>query len=59
MAPQNYTVEERLHGDKVWVAIRARGSQWSWPTPDEAAEIGRQWAQKYQARSEQVMPCAS
>jgi hypothetical protein len=43
-----YTVEERLvHGETVWVAIRARGAEWSWLTPAEAASLGRQWVEKY------------
>lgn len=42
-----YSVEERVHGGTVWVAIRARGSTWSWLTPEEAASIGRQWAARY------------
>lgn len=43
-----YSVEERLvHGDSRWVAIRARGAEWSWLTPEEAAEIGRAWVEKY------------
>jgi hypothetical protein len=40
-------VEERLHGGTRWVALRARGSQWSWLTPNEAALIGREWVEKY------------
>jgi hypothetical protein len=43
-----YSVEERLvHGETVWVAIRARGAEWSWLTPAEAAHLGRQWVEKY------------
>jgi hypothetical protein len=44
-----YSVEERIHGGTVWVAIRARGAVWSWLTPEEAALIGRQWAARYAA----------
>jgi hypothetical protein len=40
-------VEEHVHGETVWVAVRARGADWSWLTPDEAARIGRQWIEKY------------
>ena len=43
----NLTVEEHLRGDTRWVAIRARGAEWSWLTPDEAADLGRQWAARY------------
>ena len=43
-ATGSYSVEERgVHGDTVWVAIRARGGEWSWLTPAEAARLGRQW----------------
>ena len=47
-AVSGYSVEERLvHGETVWVAIRARGAEWSWLTPAEAASLGRQWVEKY------------
>jgi hypothetical protein len=43
-----YSVEERLvHGETRWVAIRARGAEWSWLTPEEAAAIGREWVERY------------
>jgi hypothetical protein len=43
-----YSVEEHLvHGETRWVAIRARGAEWSWLTPEEAATIGRQWVETY------------
>ncbi|HET6182942.1 MAG TPA: hypothetical protein VFA03_05045 [Acetobacteraceae bacterium] len=43
-----YSVEERtVHGETRWVAIRARGAEWSWLTPEEAAEIGRAWVERY------------
>ncbi|HEY6434170.1 MAG TPA: hypothetical protein VIZ17_19520 [Acetobacteraceae bacterium] len=43
-----YSVEEHVvHGDTRWVAIRARGAEWSWLTPEEAAAIGRAWVEKY------------
>ncbi len=34
-------VEEHVHGETVWVAVRSRGAEWSWLTPDEAVELGR------------------
>jgi hypothetical protein len=47
-AISSYSVEERiLHGETVWVAIRARGAEWSWLTPAEAARLGRQWVERY------------
>ena len=43
-----YSVEERLvHGETRWVATRARGAEWSWLTPEEAASIGREWVERY------------
>ena len=42
-----FAVEEHVHGDTVWVAVRARGADWSWLTPEEAARLGRHWAEKY------------
>jgi hypothetical protein len=43
-----YAVEERIvGGETVWVAIRARGAEWSWLTPAEAVRLGRRWVEKY------------
>jgi hypothetical protein len=42
-------VEEHVHGDTVWVALRARGADWSWLTPDEAVRLGREWLARYAA----------
>ena len=45
---ESYSAEERIvGGETVWVAIRARGAEWSWLTPAEAAHLGRQWVEKY------------
>lgn len=53
-----FSVEERIvDGDTVWVAIRARGAEWSWLTPAEAAQLGRQWVERY-GRSEPRMIAA-
>lgn len=41
------SVEERVCGETRWIAIRARGAEWSWLTPREAAEIGKAWVDKY------------
>ena len=30
------SIEEHIHGDTRWVAIRARGAEWSWLTPTDA-----------------------
>jgi hypothetical protein len=43
-----YLIEERIIcGETRWIAIRARGAEWSWLTPDEAVIIGRAWIEKY------------
>lgn len=39
--------EEYLAGDTLWVRIRARGAEWSWVTPQEAARLGAEWVQRY------------
>jgi hypothetical protein len=44
-----FAVEEHVHGDTVWVAVRARGADWSWLTPDEAVQLAREWIDKYAA----------
>jgi hypothetical protein len=44
-----FAVEEHIHGDTVWVAVRARGADWSWLTQEEAAHLGRHWVEKYGA----------
>ena len=47
-AISSYSVEHRIiDGGTEWVAIRARGAEWSWLTPAEAAELGRQWVERY------------
>ena len=43
-----YSIEERvLPGDTRWVALRARGAEWSWLTPEEAVAVGRMLLAKY------------
>ena len=58
-----YMVEERLiEGDTSWVAIRARGAEWSWLTPAEEAHLGQQWVRRYGHvlhREEQSSPGAT
>jgi len=50
-AISSYSVEERvLDGGTAWVAIRARGAEWSWLTPAEAAHLGQQWVERYGPR---------
>ena len=45
--PTPFAVEEHVHGETVWVAVRSRGADWSWLTPDEAVQLGREWIEKY------------
>jgi hypothetical protein len=52
--PNSYAVEEHVAGETVWVALRARGAEWSWLTPDEAVRLGREWVEKYSG-----VPCAA
>jgi hypothetical protein len=47
----SFAVEEHVHGDTTWVAVRSRGADWSWLTPDEAVQLGREWIEKYSAES--------
>lgn len=43
-----YSVQEDVvHGETQWVAIRARGADWSWLTPEEAVTIALSWIEKY------------
>ena len=50
-----YSVEERiLDGGTAWVAIRARGAEWSWLTPEEPAQLGQQWVDRYGPRGSQT-----
>jgi hypothetical protein len=42
-----YQVEERLVGETRWVAIRARGAEWSYLTTEEAADLGRNWVERF------------
>ena len=38
---------EHVVGDVRWIAIRARGAEWPWLTPQEAAELAREWKERY------------
>jgi hypothetical protein len=46
------SVEEHSHGDTRWVAVRARGAEWSWLTPDDALLLARHWMATYGAAAE-------
>ena len=41
------TVEEHVQGDTLWVAVRARGAEWSWLTPEDALRLARHWMTTY------------
>src|SRR5271165_2546693 len=52
-----YQVEHRLVGDETrWVAIRARGAEWSYLTPVEAADLGRQWVERFGGKTDDSKP---
>jgi hypothetical protein len=53
------SVEEHQHGDTQWVAIRARGADWSWLTPDDALRLARHWLATYGAAGNPPMPAAT
>jgi hypothetical protein len=46
---EHVSVQERVVGDVRWVALRARGADWSWLTPQEAAELAQEWRERYGA----------
>ena len=46
---EHVSVQERIVGDVRWVAVRARGADWSWLTPQEAVELAREWRERYGA----------
>ena len=43
------SVEEHTHGDTQWIALRARGAEWSWLTPTDALVLARHWMATYGA----------
>jgi len=45
------TVEEHLRGDTLWVAVRARGAEWSWLTQEDALRLARHWMAAYDGAS--------
>ncbi len=40
-------VEEYVRGGTLWVAVRARGAEWSWLTPSDALQLARLWMETY------------
>jgi len=48
-------VEEHRHGDTLWVAVRARGAEWSWLTQEDALRLARHWMAEYGGVSNQPM----
>jgi hypothetical protein len=58
-ASSKFAVEERIvQGETKWVAIRARGAEWSWLTPAEALQLGRLWVEKYGSGPDGQPPAA-
>ena len=43
------SIEEHIHGDTRWVAIRARGAEWSWLTLTDALILAQHWMATYGA----------
>jgi hypothetical protein len=46
---EHVSVQEQIVGDVRWFALRARGADWSWLTPEEAVELAREWSERYGA----------
>jgi len=46
------SVEEHRSGDTLWVAVRARGAEWSWLTRDDALRLARLWMATYEPAPE-------
>ena len=46
---EHVNVQERVVGGVRWIAIRARGAEWSWLTPQEVVELAREWKERYGA----------
>jgi hypothetical protein len=43
------SVEEHIYEDTQWVAIRARGAEWSWLTPTDTMLLAQHWMAMYEA----------
>ncbi|HEY4040297.1 MAG TPA: hypothetical protein VGM32_00465 [Rhodopila sp.] len=52
-------VEEHIHGDTSWIAVRARGAEWSWLTPEDAVLLARHWIATYGAAPDQAETASS
>lgn len=50
VSSHGYETEERVAGDVTWVALRARGAEWSWLTKEEALRLATVWLIKYGAK---------
>ena len=40
-------VEEHVRGGTLWIAVRARGAEWSWLTPSDALQLAQFWMETY------------
>ena len=45
---EHVSVQERGVGDVRWLRFEP-GADWSWLTPEEAAELAREWRERYDA----------
>lgn len=52
MIKGTYETEEHDSGGTKWIAIRARGAEWSWLTPQEAVELARYWLNSHSDTAE-------
>jgi hypothetical protein len=52
------SVEEQVHGDTLWVALRARGAEWSWLTPEDALRLAAHWMAAYGTTAKNSMDAA-
>jgi hypothetical protein len=43
-------VEEHKAGDTTWIAVRARGAEWSWLTREDAVRLARHLIAAYDPR---------
>lgn len=50
------SVEEHQAGDTMWVAVRARGAEWSWLTREDALRLARHWIATYATADERGAP---
>lgn len=52
--PADYETRIIKCGDTTWISLRARGAEWSWLLPNEAAKLGAEWVKKYTPSAPEV-----